>query len=186
MKIYTKSGDKGQTSLLGGQRVEKNHPKLKAYGTVDELNSQIGLLLFHIKNELPQNTKLADLMTQIQKDLFLLGSHLACQSNEDRKKYKLSEFSPSKTEFLESSIDHYESHLETLKNFILPGGSLPSAQSHICRTVCRRAERLISALNDHEEQWLIYLNRLSDLFFVLSRFLNSSLNINDQVWTLDS
>lgn len=184
MKIYTKSGDKGKTSLLGGQRVDKNHPKLDAYGTVDELNCHIGLLLIQIQN---QNQKLkadgatSDLI-KIQNHLFLLGSHIACNSEDDRKMYKIKDFSSANSEWIENLIDQLEEKLEPLKNFILPGGSLVSAQAHICRTVCRRAERLVSSLEDHEPIWLIYLNRLSDYFFVLARYLNHTQGIKDIIW----
>lgn len=185
MKIYTKTGDTGQTSLLGGNRVEKNHPKLKAYGTVDELNCHIGLLIVYINQTSPELKSLISYLTQIQTELFLLGSHISCYSEKERVLYQLSEFQMNKTEQIESAIDELEKTLSPLKNFILPGGSLSSSQAHICRTVCRRSERLVSALNDHDAVWVIYLNRLSDYFFVLARHLNHVQSIKDVIWKQD-
>ncbi len=183
MKIYTKTGDTGQTSLLGGQRVEKNHPKLKAYGTVDELNSHIGLLQSFISAGLPDTVHEQKFIFQIQNHLFLLGSHIACFKDSDRKKFKIQDFEDHKIEFLELGIDNLEQGLKPLQNFILPGGCHAAAQAHVCRTVCRRAERLIAALSDHEPIWLKYLNRLSDYFFVLARHLNHLHKIEDVIWT---
>lgn len=185
MKIYTKTGDKGQTSLLGGQRVEKNHPKLKAYGTVDELNSQIGLLQSFISSEIPHSDIEQKFIFQIQNHLFLLGSHIACFKDSDRKKFKIQDFEDTKITFLEEGIDSLEQDLPPLQNFILPGGCKSSSQAHICRTVCRRAERLIAALPDHDPIWLMYLNRLSDYFFVLARHLNHLQKIEDVIWKQD-
>ncbi len=186
MKIYTKSGDKGKTSLLGGQRVDKNHPKLDAYGTVDELNSHIGLLILQIQDTKFKSASKAKEITsdivKIQNHLFLLGSHIACNSESDRKTYKIADFSSENSDWMEKLIDDLEQDLDPLKNFILPGGSLSSAQAHICRTVCRRSERLVSSLPDHEAIWLIYLNRLSDYFFVLARYLNHTQGIKDVIW----
>lgn len=183
MKIYTKTGDNGQTSLLGGQRVEKNHPKLKAYGTVDELNSHLGLLKAYINSEITKSSLEQQHIHEIQNHLFLLGSHLACLKDSDRVKFKIQDFEHSKIESLEKNIDLFEQDLRPLQNFILPGGSLSAAQAHVCRTVCRRAERLIAALESHDPIWLMYLNRLSDYFFVLARHLNSKLEIDDVIWT---
>ncbi len=185
MKIYTKTGDKGHTSLLGGQRVKKNHPKLKAYGTVDELNSHIGLLIVQVQISSPELTSTIAILLKVQTQLFLLGSHIACFEDSDRKMFKLSEFGEDKIKLIEDSIDDFEKSLAPLKNFILPGGSLPSAQAHICRTVCRRAERLISTLTDHDSAWLVYLNRLSDFFFVIARHLNLAQGIPDVIWVQD-
>ncbi len=182
MKIYTKTGDKGSTSLLGGQRVEKNHPKLKAYGTVDELNSHMGLLLSFVKKDISNSDIEQNFIFEIQNHLFLLGSHLACFEDSDRQKFKIASFDTCQTIFLEDGIDKLEKSLMPLKNFILPGGSASSSQAHICRTVCRRAERLVAALKDFDPIWLIYLNRLSDYFFVLARHLNKLQNIEDIIW----
>lgn len=189
MKIYTKTGDKGQTSLLGGQRVDKDHPNLNAYGTVDELNSHIGLLLNYIKGEIHPSVENNDtrLIIKIQNDLFLLGSHLACLDESDRKKFKILDFGPERSTHIESAIDDLEKTLKPLKNFILPGGCVSASQAHVCRTVCRRAERLISALqnpknSEQSTSWLVYLNRLSDYFFVLSRHLNQLNKIEDVIW----
>lgn len=182
MKIYTKTGDKGQTSLLGGQRVGKDDLRLQTYGTVDELNSHIGLLIAHIKNELTEYTSEVSLLTEIQNHLFLLGSHTACAQESDRKRFKLQDFDHSKIDLLESSIDSTEKNLPPLKNFVIPGGCLSSSQAHVCRTICRRAERLMVTLNDDDKTGLIYLNRLSDYFFTLARHLNHVQNIEDVPW----
>lgn len=186
MKIYTKTGDKGQTSLLGGQRVNKNHPKLEAYGTVDELNSHIGLLLSFIKKDIQDSEKEQNFLLQIQNHLFLLGSHLACLNDFDLKKFKVVDFSLEKISNLEDSIDQLEKNLKPLKNFILPGGSTSSSQAHICRTICRRAERLVATLENQDPIGLMYLNRLSDYFFVLARHFNQLQSIDDVIWMQNS
>lgn len=184
MKIYTKTGDKGQTSLLGGHRVAKDDLRLQTYGTIDEINSHIGLLQSFIQKDKDQNQthSVLGILTHIQNDLFLLGSHIACKEDADRVRYKLQSFEVSKSEFLESNIDLMEQNLPPLKNFILPGGSLASSQAHICRTVCRRAERHMVTLNESNTAGLIYLNRLSDYFFTLARYLNHLQKIEDVPW----
>lgn len=185
MKIYTKTGDKGTTSLLGGGRVEKNHPKLEAYGTVDELNSWIGVIRSSLREYVDkiEVQKLSSDLEIIQKDLFLLASHIACVSDEHRQKFKLADFDDNKTAFLESKIDEMDQELEPLKNFILPYGAPPSAQAHIARTVCRRAERLIYSTEDFHPEWIRYINRLSDYFFTLARYINKITKIPESLWT---
>ena len=166
MKIYTKTGDKGKTSLFGNARVDKDDIRIEAYGTVDELNTFIGLLIEKI--DLEEYT--AELRT-IQSKLFDVGSNLAADPDFD---YKLPEIKATDSASLEQSMDKMNLSLETLKTFILPGGSEANAQAHICRTVCRRAERRVVSLTkvaDVDPEIIIYLNRLSDYFFVLSRFL---------------
>ncbi len=167
MKIYTKTGDKGQTSLFGGARIPKNHIRIESYGTVDELNSHLGLLISHLDNE---NTKA--LLLTIQHQLFNIGSCLAIDPESD---IKLPSVSESDIKVLEDHMDLYNEELPKLTNFILPGGSVANAQCHVCRTVCRRAERNTIALNtsDAIDPIIIkYLNRLSDYFFVLSRYIS--------------
>lgn len=162
MKIYTKSGDKGTTSLLGGTRVSKDHQKIEAYGTVDELNSSIGVLVAS------QNTY-TDFLTNIQHHLFNIGSLLAV---EKEVSFELPSIEESDIEVLEKEIDKLNENLPELKNFILPGGSISSANAQLARTICRRAERRVVALADVKYAILVrYLNRLSDYLFVLGRAL---------------
>jgi cob(I)alamin adenosyltransferase len=160
MKIYTKTGDKGSTSLLGGTRVSKAHQKLEAYGTVDELNSVIGI----ISASRPEHT---EFLKAIQHLLFNIGSLLAV---EREVKFELPKLEEEDIAALENEIDRLNENLPVLKNFILPGGSVLSGQTHLARCVCRRAERRVVALeNDSYNMVVQYLNRLSDYLFVLSR-----------------
>jgi len=170
VKIYTKTGDAGETSLFGGARVPKNDPRIEAYGTVDELNSFIGLA----RAGWPWSTLDAQ-FASIQSDLFDVGAHLASPGN--------SRFAGVDAEHiaeLERSIDEMESELAPLRNFILPGGCPPAAQLHVARTVCRRAERLVVALGD--EASIVFLNRLSDFLFVAARFANLKHGVDDVPW----
>lgn len=166
MKIYTKTGDKGKTSLFGNARVDKDDIRIESYGTVDELNSFMGLLIEEINLE--------DYRTQllgIQSKLFDVGSNLAADPDFD---YKLPEITASDAEGLEQSIDKMNEVLPALKTFILPSGSKACSYAHICRTICRRAERRVVSLSkvaDVDPRIIIYLNRLSDYFFVLSRYI---------------
>jgi len=160
MKIYTKGGDKGQTSLVGGTRVSKAHDKIEAYGTVDELNSAIGIIA-------SSNQKYAEFLNTIQHKLFNAGSILA---SENDLSFELPSIDLSDIELLEKEIDRLEKGLPRLKNFILPGGSIISAHTHLARCICRRAERRIVALEEDKYALILqYLNRLSDYLFVLSR-----------------
>lgn len=166
MKIYTKTGDQGMTSLYGGKRVSKASLRLEAYGTVDELNSFIGLLGSSVEDE-----KVLDVLRNIQKILFDIGSQLA---NDPEKPLKVPEVGEEDILLLEDKMDAMEEKLEPLKTFILPGGSTPVSHAHVCRTICRRAERRVLHLHESEPvDTLIYkyLNRLSDYFFMLSRYL---------------
>ncbi|NWG40147.1 MAG: cob(I)yrinic acid a,c-diamide adenosyltransferase [Hydrogenophilaceae bacterium] len=161
-KITTRTGDDGTTGLAGNTRVDKDHPRVEALGEVDELNSHIGLLL---TESLPGEIRV--LLTQVQQNLFNFGGELAMPGFKGITEDKIS--------FLEEAITHYNASLAPLKEFVLPGGTRAAAQAHICRTVCRRAERRLIALNRIEpvSSLLIqYLNRLSDLLFVLARVLN--------------
>lgn len=179
MKIYTKTGDKGTTSLVGGTRVPKTHIRLEAYGTVDELNSHLGLLVTYLLDE-----KDKAFLRQVQDRLFAVGSHLAT----DREKTELkaaSVISPEHVEMVEREIDRLDTLLPPLSAFILPGGSRGAAVCHICRTVCRRAERRILALAEQVEissELLAYVNRLSDYLFVLSRKMNQDEKKEEIFW----
>jgi cob(I)alamin adenosyltransferase len=165
MKIYTKTGDKGKTSLLTGKRVSKNHPRIEAYGSIDELNSFIGLLR---SNALNANDSL--FLEQIQNNLFSIGSLLAM--DEKRPEFGLKEINPFDIQQIENEIDEITLLLPKLKSFIIPGGSQAIASCHVCRSVCRRAERHCIQLDEFEAvepNIIIYLNRLSDYFFMLAR-----------------
>lgn len=169
MKIYTKTGDKGTTSLVGGTRVPKTHIRLEAYGTVDELNSNLGLLITYLTDNRDKK-----FLQHVQDKLFAVGSHLATDQ-EKIKLYEISVITPALIEAIEQEIDYLDTLLTPLSNFILPGGSRGAAICHICRTVCRRAERRILALAEQVEissELLIYVNRLSDYLFTLSRKIN--------------
>jgi len=178
-KIYTKTGDKGQTSLWGGARVPKHHIRIEAYGTVDELNSYLGVVRDHLSDE----TLRLNLKT-IQDRLFTLGSILATDP-EKAGKIQTPDLFESDIQQLEQWIDEMEASLPTLKNFILPGGHAAVSFCHVARCVCRRAERLSVALNENEpinELVLQYLNRLSDYLFVLSRYIGQLFGVNEVVW----
>ena len=177
MKIYTKKGDAGETSLYGGQKVSKTSLRIASYGTVDELNSILGMVL----SEKP-TSKTERLLRTVQEQLFVLGADLATPIS---KEVRISRVSEEEVEFLETSIDDMETHLPSLKNFILPGGTKAGASIHYARTVCRRAERLTVECSVEEEispLSLIYLNRLSDFLFVLGRFENHSSNTEETPW----
>ncbi len=170
LKIYTKTGDAGQTSLFGGTRVAKNDARIEAYGTVDELNSFIGAARAAWPAS-PIDTQLG----RIQADLFDVGAHLASPGSA-----RFPGVDPSRVEALEDAIDAMTNELPALTTFILPGGSSAAAQLHVARTVCRRAERLIVALKD--EMTIRYLNRLSDYLFTAARFTNLRLSTPDIPW----
>ena len=178
MKIYTKKGDKGTTGLLGGTRVPKHHIRIEAYGTTDELNSQVGLLI-----SLDEFNWFNDELLVIQDRLFTIGSHLA--ADPVKNKFELPILNLGDVEFLENKIDEMQHILPELKNFILPGGSVFNAHCHVARCICRRAERCVSQLSEVEKVEAIilqYLNRLSDYLFVLSRMINHKLNKPETPW----
>jgi cob(I)alamin adenosyltransferase len=180
MKIYTKTGDDGTTSLFSGGRVSKHHLRVEAYGTVDELNSHIGVVRVQ-QPTLPTG----EMLFTVQEHLFRLGADLATPM--DAKAEWLVRITPQEIEWVEYRIDQLDEHLEPLKNFILPGGTLAAAHLHVARTVCRRAERLVVALAEHEainNNALIYLNRLSDWFFIAARYENKQANISESKWTV--
>jgi cob(I)alamin adenosyltransferase len=182
MKIYTKTGDIGETSLFGGRRVLKSELRIEAYGTVDELNSWIGLL-----RDVQTNTGYKDLLKEIQDRLFTLGASLA--ADPARGNLKKPDLHESDIELLEKAIDKMDEELEPLKNFILPGGHVHVSYCHLARTVCRRAERLCVALH-HSVQTesaeiliaIKYLNRLSDYLFTLSRKMAKDLGAEEVNW----
>lgn len=176
-KIYTKTGDQGETSLFGGKRLPKSHLRIDAYGTVDELNSYLGLLRDSV-----QNDTLRELLKNIQDRLFTIGSNLASDPDKDMI---VPDVKSGDIELLEQEIDRMNDALPELKNFILPGGHPTVSTCHITRCVCRRAERLVVALQQESrvDQILIqYLNRLSDYLFVLARYLGHQLEVEEVVW----
>jgi cob(I)alamin adenosyltransferase len=179
MKIYTKTGDTGKTSLLSGKRVEKYHPRLHAYGTTDELNSWIGLLREYANAE----TK-SQLIT-IQETLFNIGSHLAAEAGE--QKFPMPTLNDQRIDELERAMDAMNESLPELRNFILPGGHSSVAYCHIARTVCRRAERYVVELattDEIPEFIVVYLNRLSDFLFVLARKFAEENNADEIAWKM--
>jgi cob(I)alamin adenosyltransferase len=180
MKIYTKTGDGGETGLFGGERVPKNAIRIEAYGTIDELNAFIGLTIIEVSDK-----GVKDLLQQIQNRLFSIGADLATPDDEKTKKLNVFRTPEEYYLFLEKEIDNYQSKLKELRNFILPGGTRGAALLHICRTITRRAERMVVALNNTVKignNIIIFLNRLSDLFFVLARFDNAISGTPDIKW----
>jgi len=179
-KIYTRTGDKGMTSLVGGVRIKKNDIRLEAYGTVDELCSHIGLLVAH----LPSTDDEHELLVRIQSNLFIVGSHLATDQSKTPL-YPSAILPEGETEMLEQRIDEILKLLPEPQGFILPGGTVAAAQCHVCRTVCRRAERCIDALADVAEvgsEIIRYVNRLSDYLFVLAKKINFNANQQEIIW----
>ena len=178
MKIYTRKGDSGQTSLIDGEIVNKHNLSVDAYGTIDELNSFLGLLKDYIKDD-----KIKDILNNIQIKLFSIGTILASGKNQNISAKVAIE--KKDVEYVELEIDRLNKNLPELKNFIIPGGHKISSYSHVCRSICRRAERKISELNNKssiDSNILAYINRLSDFFFVLSRFLKYSDNVSESHW----
>jgi cob(I)alamin adenosyltransferase len=175
VKIYTRTGDLGETSLFGGSRVAKNDPRIEAYGTVDELSSCIGVAR---AASLPHEVDAQ--LDRVQRDLFDVGAHLASPGTSRFPGVDVQHIAD-----LETSIDAMESELTPLTNFILPGGSLAAAHLHVARTVCRRAERCVVALHDDSDatrSTITYLNRLSDYLFVAARFANRRAGVEDVQW----
>jgi cob(I)alamin adenosyltransferase len=170
LKIYTRTGDHGETSLFGGTRVPKNDPRIEAYGTVDELSSFLGSAR---SSELPQSVD--DVLHQVQIDLFEIGAHLASPGSN-----RFPGADEQRIAALEQAIDAMERELAPLTGFILPGGAPAAAELHVARTVCRRAERCVVAL--HDESTVAYLNRLSDYLFVAARFANLRAGRADVPW----
>lgn len=180
MKIYTKTGDKGTTSLFGGKRVPKYHIRVDAYGTVDELNSYLGLLRDSI-----DDTVVRKRLLRIQKELFVLGGVLATPPEKKSKKKKSLLITSEMIQLLEEEIDEMEKGLPTMTHFILPGGHITVSYCHIARNVCRRAERISVQLAEKREvsEFVLgYLNRLSDYLFVLARKLSKALQAKEILW----
>jgi cob(I)alamin adenosyltransferase len=166
-RIYTRLGDDGETHLGDMSRVPKTHPRIEAYGTVDECNAQIGLAL--AVADLPENY--ADWLQRIQNDLFDVGADISAPHDPERERLRVG---PEQTTWLEQRCDEVNATLKPLKSFVLPGGTPVAAQLHVCRTVCRRAERLaITAGEELNPEVVRYLNRLSDLLFILARGANA-------------
>ena len=180
MKNYTKTGDKGSTSLIGGTKVSKSHMRIEAYGTVDELNSYVGLC-----RDLLDNEEMRAELQEIQDRLFTIGSSLACDPNKEPL-LKIPDLKESDLQFLEQSIDKMNEVLPVMKSFILPGGHPTVSHFHVARCICRRAERAcvrLQAENQEIEPLIIkYLNRLSDYLFVVARFCGHNLNVAEIPW----
>ena len=179
MKIYTRTGDGGDTGLLGGGRVPKHHPRVEAYGAVDELNAALGLAVAHLGDAEP-----ADLLRRLQDECFQLGADLAAPGGGDRSG-SLPRIGDEHVSALERAIDHYDGQLPPLRQFILPGGAPAAAALHLARAIARRAERRVVALAAQETvnpAALRYLNRLSDLLFVLARWVNQRAGVADIPW----
>lgn len=180
LKIYTKTGDKGTTSLIGGTKVPKSHMRIEAYGTIDELNSHIGLCC-----DLIDDLKHKEILREIQDRLFTIGSSLACDPIKEPK-MRLPDLKEEDIILLEKEIDKMDAAMPAMKNFIIPGGHITVSQLHIARCVCRRAERACVKLEleslEVDQIILKYLNRLSDYLFVLSRFTGQQLNVQEIPW----
>jgi cob(I)alamin adenosyltransferase len=178
-RIYTKTGDEGMTGLGGGRRVAKDSPRVRAYGTVDELNSAIGVAL-----ALGLTDRLTDELASIQNELFDLGSDL-CWPEDDERRARIPTVQPKHVRRLEKLIDELNEVVGPLTNFLLPGGAPGAAQLHLARTICRRAEREAITLSHEEpigELVLPYLNRLSDALFVMARFENHERGVDEPLW----
>jgi len=178
MKIYTKKGDTGTTSLIGGTRVPKHHLRIESYGTVDELNSYIGLI-----RDQDISKKDVEVLLEIQDRLFTIGSHLAAEPG--KSKMVLPELFEKDIIFLENEIDRMDDQLDEMRSFVLPGGNTVVSFSHIARCVCRRAERVTVQLAEESEvddKVISYLNRLSDYLFTLSRKLTKDLDAKEIPW----
>ena len=185
-RVYTRTGDKGETALVGGKRAPKDSPRIEAYGTIDELNSIVGLARVFNEERLKKGKAhrfLDEVLRKIQDELFDLGSELATPADFTREgMYRVGE---REVKRLEETMDQCQKDLEPLKSFVLPGGGKIGAYLHQCRTVCRRAEREILRLSRTEEigEWPVkYVNRLSDLFFVLSRWVGKHLGEKEYLW----
>lgn len=185
MKIYTKTGDKGKTSLFGGERVEKHHLRIEAYGTIDELNAHLGLV-----GDLIKDAEVIKIIRKIQNELFVIGSMLATPKNKallksGKERLNIIKINDSQVVFLENKIDEMNQFLPKMTHFILPGGNPLISHTHIARCVCRRSERFTTKLAVQAEInpiIITYLNRLSDFLFVLARKFASDLNIEEIKW----
>ena len=179
MKAYTRTGDAGETGLYDGSRLAKSDKRVEAYGEVDELNSQIGLVC-----ALAKKGMIKDILTNVQSDLFKIGGDLATKDSNA----KVPRIEQHDVQRLESTVDDIHDELEPLQRFILPGGTIVAAQLHIARSVCRRAERRTVALSREEKvnpQVIVYLNRLSSLLFELARLANKTAKVKEEEWKHD-
>ncbi|MGJ8735589.1 cob(I)yrinic acid a,c-diamide adenosyltransferase [Zobellia laminariae] len=189
MKIYTKTGDKGTTALIGGTRVKKHHVRIESYGTVDELNSWLGLV-----RDQKIDSRSKEVLTKIQENLFVVGAILATDPEKailknGKKRLNIDEIKATDIELLEKEIDVMDEALPQMTHFILPGGHTTVSYCHIARTVCRRAERMSTLLYENEpfnENVLLFLNRLSDYLFVLARKLSENLQADEIKWIPES
>jgi len=183
--VYTRGGDNGETSLVSGTRISKGHEQIDLYGQVDQLNSEIGYFLSLYLNSKDYNKDLESLVLTIQNVLFDLGSLLACEP-DSWGKYNLQLINQKEIILIENMIDKLDEELPDLKNFILPGGSPAGAYAHVVRTTCRKVERLIisyrSSGNVIPDNSLEFLNRMSDLFFVVARYVNFKLQVKEIIW----
>lgn len=179
-RIYTKTGDKGKTALIGGTKVPKSHIRIETYGTIDELNSYIGLVSDHISDEATKT-----FLKEIQDRLFTIGSSLACDPEKETK-MSIPDLHPEDVTLLESSMDRMDEELPVMKSFILPGGHVAVSTCHIARCICRRAERLCVAMQEEglavEPLVLQYINRLSDYLFILARWIGHRLEVPEILW----
>ena len=179
-KIYTKTGDKGTTSLIGGTKVPKSNLRIEAYGTIDELNSWIGLVSDQFKKK-----KTKKILSEIQDRLFTIGSSLACDPDKETK-LKIPDLKEEDVTLLEKEIDKMNERLPEMKSFLLPGGHIAVSTAHVARCVCRRAERLCVSLQENnsfiDPLVIQYLNRLSDYLFVLARFISHQLKVKEIPW----
>ncbi len=180
IKIYTKTGDKGFTSLIGGTKVPKSHVRIETYGTVDELNSWIGMV-----NDVVKIKSTKKILKEIQDRLFTIGSSLACDPEKETK-LKIPDLKESDVVLLEKEIDNMNAKLPVMKSFVLPGGHIAVSSAHIARCVCRRAERLCVLLQQNkmfvEPLTITYLNRLSDYLFILARYIGHQLKVKEIPW----
>jgi cob(I)alamin adenosyltransferase len=181
MKIYTKTGDSGDTGLFGGGRVGKDHPRVEAYGDVDELNATLGLV-----RALEPMPRIDEVIVPIQRDLFAIGALLATPDRDKmRASLEKARIDDSRIRELEVAIDQCEAELDPLRSFIVPGGTAKAASLHVARTVCRRAERRVVALQHTEELptiVVVFLNRVSDLLFMLARVANKRAGAGEVSW----
>ena len=186
MKIYTKAGDNGTTSLCDGSRLSKDDMRVEAYGTLDELNAHIGLLISllqtsSLKEGVQSTSNLTDFLSEIQEELFVIGGELACAEINSEDLISTQNLIRK----VETNIDELSSQLPVQHHFVMPGGIIPAAQSHVCRTICRRAERRIVTLSyvtTLSPEILVFVNRLSDYFFILSRYLNKDSGTSEKTW----
>lgn len=184
MKLYTKTGDDGTTGLFGGQRVSKDHPRVAAYGTVDELNACIGMAAAACDAEQSLHASLVEVFAQLQSRLFDIGADLATPEGAKHES-KITRITDEHVSEVERWIDEIEAANKTMKSFVLPGGTELASRLHMARTVCRRAERTMIALNHSEpvsEGAIVYVNRVSDLLFAMARRVNKEAGVDDVPW----